>query len=98
MSFLKVLECLENLKTRPFPKLLPRFCGPFKILKRVGSLAYKLELPFKFEAHPAFHVSYLQKHLLCTDNVLKYALVEFAKPLALPHKLEVIMDAHDLQS
>ena len=35
--FLRVPEHSESLKTGPTPKLSPRFCGPFKILKRVGS-------------------------------------------------------------
>ena len=42
------------------PKLLPRYIGPFKILKRVGELAYKLELPPVLKIHPVFHVSRLR--------------------------------------
>ncbi|MCO5571022.1 hypothetical protein L7F22_024753 [Adiantum nelumboides] len=53
--FLRVPEHLESLKTGPTPKLLPIFCGPFKILRRVGSMAYKLELPANSRVHPVFH-------------------------------------------
>ncbi|GKD49034.1 hypothetical protein Tco_1278010, partial [Tanacetum coccineum] len=43
-------------------KLNPRFVGPFKIIKRVGDVAYKLELPEELSrVHNTFHVSNLKK-------------------------------------
>ncbi|MCO5575341.1 hypothetical protein L7F22_029141 [Adiantum nelumboides] len=50
--FLRVPEYSESLKNGPTPKLSLRFCGPFKILRRVGSMAYKLELPANSRVHP----------------------------------------------
>ena len=39
-------------------KLAPRFIVPYKICKRIGKLAYKLELPEELAGvHPVFHVS-----------------------------------------
>nr|GEV79380.1 putative reverse transcriptase domain, ribonuclease H-like domain, aspartic peptidase domain protein [Tanacetum cinerariifolium] len=45
-------------------KLNPRYIGPFKILKRIGPVAYKLELHEELSnVHNTFHVSNLKKCL-----------------------------------
>ncbi|KAF5807867.1 putative nucleotidyltransferase, Ribonuclease H [Helianthus annuus] len=43
-------------------KLNPRYIGPFRILKKIGTVAYKLELPEELNGvHDTFHVSNLKK-------------------------------------
>ncbi|GJU42948.1 putative reverse transcriptase domain-containing protein [Tanacetum coccineum] len=43
-------------------KLNPRYVGPFRVLAKVGKVAYKLELPQKLSrVHHTFHVSNLKK-------------------------------------
>nr|GEW13145.1 putative reverse transcriptase domain-containing protein [Tanacetum cinerariifolium] len=43
-------------------KLNPRYVGPFKVLAKVGKVAYKLELPQELSrVHHTFHVSNLKK-------------------------------------
>ncbi|WMV50203.1 hypothetical protein MTR67_043588 [Solanum verrucosum] len=43
-------------------KLSPPYVGPYKILQRIGKVAYELDLPKEFTAvHPVFHVSMLKK-------------------------------------
>jgi hypothetical protein len=51
--------------------LSPRFIGPFQILKRVGEVAYQLELPDHLaDVHDVFHVSQLKKCLRVPEEQL----------------------------
>ena len=44
-------------------KLSPRFIGPFEVLERVGTFAYRLALPpSMLGVHEVFHVSMLRKY------------------------------------
>jgi hypothetical protein len=42
-------------------KIAPKYYVPYKVLQRIGSMAYKLELPPSSRVHPIFHVSFLKK-------------------------------------
>lgn len=42
--------------------LIPKFDGPFEIVKRVGNVAYRLALPDRLKVHPTFHVSFLKPY------------------------------------
>ncbi|GJT57912.1 putative reverse transcriptase domain-containing protein [Tanacetum coccineum] len=56
-------------------KLNPRYIGPFKILKRVGPMAYTLELPEELSSvHSTFHVYNLKKCL--SDESLVFPMKE----------------------
>jgi hypothetical protein len=51
----------KNVKTtRPSNKLDYKLLGPYTILARVGSRAYKLDLPSNIQIHPVFHISLLE--------------------------------------
>ena len=55
-------------------KLAPRFIGPFPILERIGTLAYRVSLPDWLPGvHDVFHVSQLRKHVHDPDLVVEEA-------------------------
>ncbi|GKB77390.1 hypothetical protein Tco_0944285 [Tanacetum coccineum] len=59
---LKVLPWKGVVRFGKRGKLNPRYVGPFKVLEKVRSVAYKLELPQELSrVHNTFHVSNLKK-------------------------------------
>ena len=50
----------SSLRLGKHKKLAYRYCGPFKVTKRIGEQAYKLELPPRLHVHNVFHVNLLK--------------------------------------
>ena len=60
---LKVMPKRRVVRFDKRGKLSPRFIGPFEILERVGTVAYRLALPPSLSGvHDVFHVSMLRKY------------------------------------
>ncbi|XP_075499114.1 uncharacterized protein LOC142537488 [Primulina tabacum] len=63
-------------------KLNPRYVGPFEILEKVGTLAYRLAMPPSMSRiHNVFHVSQLRKYISDPSHVLE------AEPLMIESNL-----------
>ena len=59
-------------------KLSSRFIGPFEILERVGTVAYRLALPpSKSGVHEVFHVSMLWRYTPDPTHVVDWRKIEF---------------------
>lgn len=71
----KVLLSTKNIRFRSkgTKKLLPKFIGPFTVVKKVGKpsqeVAYQLDLPEKYKIHNVFHVSLLKPYHEDSRNV-----------------------------
>ena len=58
-------------------KLSPRFIGPFEILERVGTVAYRLALPPNISSvHEVFHVSMLRRYTPDPAHVMDWGEIE----------------------
>ena len=75
--FLKVMPKRGVVRFGKRGKLLPRFFGPFEILERVGTVAYRLALPPSMSGvHEVFHVSMLRKYTLDPAHVVDWGQIE----------------------
>jgi len=81
------------MRFRKKGKLSPRFIGLLEVLRRVGEVAYELDLPPSLaRVHPVFHVSMLRKYHSNPSQVLDFSSVQLEKDLSYVEELVAILD------
>ncbi|KAK4733985.1 hypothetical protein R3W88_008246 [Solanum pinnatisectum] len=74
-------------------KFSPRFIRPYRILRRVGRIAYELELPSGLESvHPVFHVSMQRKCVGDPSWVVPVEDIQITKELSYKETPVAILD------
>ena len=77
-------------------KLSPRFIGPFEILERVSTVAYRLALPPSMSGVPeVFHVSMLRRYTLDPAHVVDWGEIEVDTDGTFEEGPVCIMDSQD---
>ncbi|GKC24973.1 putative reverse transcriptase domain-containing protein [Tanacetum coccineum] len=93
---LKVLPWKGVIRFGKHGKLRPRYIGPFKILARIGLVAYKLELPQELSGiHNTFHVLNLKKCLSDENIVILLDEIKLDDKLHFIEEPVEIMDRED---
>ncbi|KAA3460491.1 reverse transcriptase [Gossypium australe] len=81
--FLKVSPWKKVMRFGRKGKLSPRFIGPYRVMKRVGPVAYQLELPSELkQMHDVFHDSMLRRYRLDPSHVVPVEEVELRPDLS----------------
>ncbi|KAG8489280.1 hypothetical protein CXB51_017326 [Gossypium anomalum] len=93
MVFLKVSPWKKILRFGKKGKLSLRFIGPYRVLKRVGPVAYQLELPLELDRiHDVFHVSMLRRYRSDPTHVVPVTEIEVQTDLTFQEEPVQILD------
>ena len=94
--FLKVFPMKYVMRFRRKGKLSPRLLGPFEILERVGTLAYKVVLPPGLsKIHNVFYASTLRKYVFDPSHVVELEPIWIYEDLAYEEVSVQLVDVMD---
>ncbi|XP_052478526.1 uncharacterized protein LOC128034030 [Gossypium raimondii] len=91
--FLKISPWKKVLRFCRKGKLSPKFIGPYRVLKRVGPVAYQLELPPKLDRiHDVFHVFILRHYCSDPTYIVPVEKIEVRQDLTFKEELVQILE------
>ena len=96
MIFFRISPWKGELRFGKRGKLSPWYIGPYRIVERIGEVAYQLELPFDLDRiHDVFHVSMLRKYIPDPSHVLTEQPVEIQENLTYEEEPVQILDRRE---
>ena len=91
-GFLKVSPWKKVMRFGKNGKLSPRFIGPYKVIEKVGLVAYILALPPELEKiHNVFHVSMLRRYMSDLSHVVSSETIKLRLDLTYEEELIEIL-------
>jgi hypothetical protein len=84
----------SNVVNKPFPKLALKYFGPYRVVEKLGTMAYKLQLPPQSAVHAVFHVYQLKAFtpdhspvFSCLPDILALDFTELSPKVILDRRL-----------
>jgi hypothetical protein len=74
--FLQVKVKRSSIRLGCSSKLEMRYCGPFKILEKIGPFVYMLTLPASMKVHILFHVLFLKKYVPDPNHIIEWTVIQ----------------------
>ena len=97
--FLKAQSYVQSsLSASANQKLAFKFFGPYRVVARIGSVAYKLQLPSSSSVHPVFHVSQLKKCLRVPEEQVPTEVMDLQPDLQYQERPIKILDVATRQT
>lgn len=89
--FMKVSPSVMRFRRKG--KSIPRYIGSYRILRRIGRVAYELDLPPESKTvHPVYHVSMLRKCIKKSAHLVPTTYVQILEELSYVEVLVAIVD------
>lgn len=65
-----------SLKVGSYAQLAPKVCGPFEVLDKIETMAYRISFPANMRAHNVFHVSLLKKYAHDPNHIFDWNVIQ----------------------